>query len=166
MEYRNDYIEFLNLLGFSEEDRKILINSFDAVMTHPAAVAKIYPFIENYKNGAWLDYFTYMGQYEQVLETVCTNKLTDGLMFHLVMAAYSYPFFEKNGFSREVWLRSMKDFTFKNEECKTKFSAPSLTGLAVGTAVTAPPSEDFSLRATLLTSTWRTRSFPSSRATI
>ncbi len=121
MEMRQDYIEFIDLLGFPEEDKKILTNSFDTVMTSPAAVQKVHPFIENYKNGAWLDYFTYMGEYEKVLEEVCTNKLTDSLMFHLAMAAYSYPFFEKNGFSREVWVRSMKDFTFKNEECKVRY---------------------------------------------
>ncbi len=118
---RQDFIDFINLLGFPEEDIKVLTDSFDKVMTHPLAVEKVHPFIENYKNGAWLDYFTYMGEYEKVLEVVCTNKYTDALMFHLAMAAYSYPFFEKNGFSREVWVRSMKDFTFKNEECKVRY---------------------------------------------
>lgn len=118
---RQDFLDFIHTLKFSEEDVATLTKSFDTVMMHPVAVETVHPFIENYKNGAWFDYFTYVGVAEKVLEHACTNKYTDLLMCLLCAAAYSYPWFEKNGFSKEIWLRSMADFTFKNEECKTRY---------------------------------------------
>ncbi len=118
---RKDFIDFINLLKFPSDDIETLTKSFDTIMTHPKAIELLYPHIERYKNGEWFDYFTYIGAIEQAGEHIHTNKRTDFLMGHLCAAAYSYPAFEKNGFSKEIWLRSMKDFTFKNEECKTRY---------------------------------------------